>query len=274
MLDKIRDFFKRDEVFSEKLKDSKNPFLGTLSLIWVIRNWQIVYAVFFDDREFLIRLEFIKGRISATTFPEILVQFGINILLTFLAIVVIYSLVYFTRYITNKFENQLLPWIYSKSAKGKIVLREELEELEEKKEQLEERLKKEKDRRIEAEGEVQSLEEELRKNSLRETTSRIKSIQEDIEDSEGDDLTQATVIKEEEIFHSILSNNEEEALRAIFDKVLNGFEFSPDAYNKSEFRELVRKNLLLFRSKETKGGVMRRHYDLTDRGRRFINEYL
>lgn len=97
MLDKLTDFFKRDENFSERLKDSKNPFLGTLTLIWIIRNWQIVYAIFFDDREFLVRLEFIKGQIFATTFWEILLQFGINVLLAILAVIVIYILIYLTR---------------------------------------------------------------------------------------------------------------------------------------------------------------------------------
>lgn len=221
MFEKLFSFFKKDEDFSEKLKDSKNPFLGTLSLIWVIRNWQIVYAIFLDDRPFDVRLEFIKCRISATTFWEIIEQFGINVGLTILAIIVIYLLVYFTRLITNIFENRILPWIYKLSFEGKIVLKTEKDKIEKEKNILEERLRQERGLRLNAEEELEKREKRERErfsNALEYGPSRTVAEQEKME------LEQDANSKNEKLIEKTLKEFDHNGLSKVLDTIITGYD--------------------------------------------------
>lgn len=227
MIDKITEFFKRDENFSERLKDSRNPFLGTLTLVWIIRNWQIIYAIFFDNREFLVRLNFIRSMIWATTFWEILLQFTINVGLALLAIVIVYSLVYFTRFITNKFENRLLPWLYEKSAPKRVILIKEYEKLEKDIKSLESRLEKEREKRINAEAEVQRLEDI-------EIENRNKSIDRmAIQSSIDQDIPAETN------YSDLLKLHNLDDIRRVFDDVLNGTAILKNYPGKQVLRDLV-----------------------------------
>lgn len=198
MLDKLLISF-RDNIS----RNTRNPFLGTLIFIWIIRNWKIVYAIFFDNRKFEVRLQFIQDQISATIFWEILGQFGINVGLAILVVITIYSLIYLTRFITNKFENQLLPWIYDISSEGKIVLKEKFDKLQSEKAILEERLDKEREKRVKAEAEVERLE----KRETERMINDLKSPSKTKEDVRFSDLEKRLIEKYgSEIIETALSN--------------------------------------------------------------------
>lgn len=252
MLDKLTDFFKRDENFSERLKDSKNPFLGTLTLIWIIRNWQIVYAIFFDDREFLVRLEFIKGQIFATTFWEILLQFGINVLLAILAVIVIYILIYLTRFITNIFENRVLPWIYELSAPNKIVLKTEYDKLNKENKSFEERLEIEREKRIKAEAEIQRLE---KKESDRIIENLTTPSSPEKEANDGSD---------QRLIDDVLEHNSAMLLSEIFKKIKNGRAIqSKDERDLAE--ELALQGFIIFDSRSSSGAAFYESTKLGDK---------
>ncbi|MEP5612490.1 MAG: hypothetical protein ABJP45_09590 [Cyclobacteriaceae bacterium] len=153
--------------FSENIgRNTKNPFLGSLVLIWVIRNWSILYAAFAFEKGLTIqsKIDFLNQRICANTFWEIAGQFGINVGLAVLLLVVIYFLINGTRAITNLFENRLTPWIYELTAPDKIVLKKEYDRLNVRIEQLGEKIKKERDERLKAQSDVDALEERLKEN--------------------------------------------------------------------------------------------------------------
>ena len=123
----IKDIFLsfRDN-FKEK---TTNPFLGTYLIIWMIRNWELVYSLFnFDSQDTLeIKVEFIKEYYKNNSFIE-----GVfwNIVWTFGILIITFILLNISRAIVNLFEKQLKPWIY-KLTDSKSRLESRIKSLEE-----------------------------------------------------------------------------------------------------------------------------------------------
>lgn len=155
--------------FRENLnRNSRNPFLGTLAFVWAIRNWKIVYGIFaFEDgRKFEDKLAFIESQISYSNFQDLALQFLINSGISMGIVIIIYAFMNATRFITNKYENQLTPWIHLKSAKNKIVLREDLEKAEERIKELEEKNEKERSEKSKLQTQRDQLDSDINKLSI------------------------------------------------------------------------------------------------------------
>lgn len=135
----IKDFFVS---FKDNFKEkTQNPFLGTYLIVWVIRNWELVYTLFnFDDDYTLEKKKaFItKYYDEAHNFIENLFY---NILWTFGVLILTYILLNVSRLIVNLFDKQLKPWIYKITDSKSIVLKEEYEQLRSERDDLQSRLK-------------------------------------------------------------------------------------------------------------------------------------
>ena len=257
MLDKLLISFK-DNIS----RNTRNPFLGTLILVWLIRNWKIVFALFSDDRPFERRLEFIGNQLRASTFWEVVLQFGINVGLAIISVIIIYSLIYLTRYITNRFENQLLPEIYKRSAPKNIVLKSELEKIESEKERLEQKLKIEKDRRIEAESEIDKLEKEKGDNFIQNLTTPSTS-------SDENDLVEDTDTELQElepIEIRLINKYNEKYVFQVLDSILNGEVIKGDSVSSEIAKDLLKMKYVSYQ--ENLGGDSRK-YSINEEGRDF-----
>jgi hypothetical protein len=68
-----------DSIFTDFRDRAKNPFFATLFIVWVARNWELVYTVFnFDDEcDLLYKQEFIRNYLLVHNFwLELLINLG------------------------------------------------------------------------------------------------------------------------------------------------------------------------------------------------------
>lgn len=136
-----------------------NPFFGTLILVWIGRNWELIYSIFTFD-SFLTRpkkIEVIQNYLIEGNFWWNLTE---NVLLTFLIIIISYVLINLTRVITNLFENWVTPRVYEKTNPSRIVMKSDYDKLEERIDSLEIRLKEERKTKAELQLELDELNKE------------------------------------------------------------------------------------------------------------------
>lgn len=154
----IKDFFIS---FADNLKEkSRNPFLGTYLLVWLIRNWELVYTLFNFDSEYNLnkKKEFIfsyykKNDFISNLFTNILWAFGLLILT--------YALINLSRFIINLFEKKLTPWIYKVTDSNSIVLKETYDKLKSENNILELNLEKERESKGRLQIEISKLEKKI-----------------------------------------------------------------------------------------------------------------
>lgn len=147
--------------FSDNFKEkTKNPFLGTYLLVWLIRNWDLIYSLFnFDPKSNRgERIKFVKAYYSETNFVENLL---INILWSFGLLILTYVLVNISRVIVNLSEKQLTPLIYKVTDSKSIVLKEEYDRVRSENDELQSRLDKERESRSKLETRIKNFEEEI-----------------------------------------------------------------------------------------------------------------
>lgn len=150
--------------FSDNFKEkTKNPFLGTYLLVWLIRNWDLIYSLFnFDPKSNRgERIRFVKAYYSETNFVENLL---INIFWSFGLLILTYLLVNISRVIVNLSEKQLTPWIYKITDSKSIVLKEEYDRIRLENDELQTRLDKERESKSKLETRISSLENEISEN--------------------------------------------------------------------------------------------------------------
>lgn len=140
--------------FDNLATKSRNPFLGTFVIVWLCRNWEVIFALFhFDDAMTLTdKIQFLSDRVKYETFWS---ELGWNIVWTFFVLLLTYILINATRYITNIFENRITPRINEWSNPKRIVSHElYIGELK-KNDQLENRLEQERDDKLKARMEIE-----------------------------------------------------------------------------------------------------------------------
>lgn len=118
----IKDFF---DSFTDNIREkTRNPFLGTYAIVWLIRNWYVVYMVFNFDKECTIddKLRLITEYFERNPFW---INVGININYTFGILIGTYVLLNLSRVIVNSFEKNVTPWIYKITDMSSIVKKEE-----------------------------------------------------------------------------------------------------------------------------------------------------
>lgn len=139
------------------LVKSSNPFFGTFFIVWLIKNWELIYSLFNFD--------------SATTLSEkktiIITHFTNNpfikvVLLSigeaFIVLIISYLLINISRYIINLFEKRVTPLVYKWSSEKNIVLKTIYDDLEKERERLESRLEAERDSKHKIQKDYEDLE--------------------------------------------------------------------------------------------------------------------
>lgn len=156
--------------FTDNFKEkTKNPFLGTYLLVWLIRNWNLVYTLFnFDENSTLDdKKDFITNYYTQVDFVA---NLGINILWAFGLLIATYLLLNISRLIVNLSEKRLTPWIYKITDSKSIVLKAEYERIRAENDDLQLRLDKERESKSRLEIRIKSLEEEI----IKITTAKVE----------------------------------------------------------------------------------------------------
>ena len=172
--------------FREK---ATNPFLGTYLIVWIIRNWELVYSLFnFNPNDTLEKkVIFIKSYYENNPFVEGSLW---NIVWTFGVLVLTYFLLSISRAIVNLFEKQLKPWIYKKTDSKSIVLKSTYELIRNERDDLQLRLDKERESKSRLETIIKSLEEQVFKREQIVSKNEEEEIHKEKEDDESFELEQ------------------------------------------------------------------------------------
>ncbi|WP_421875302.1 hypothetical protein [Marinoscillum sp.] len=223
---------------------SKNPFLGTFALVWFARNWEAIYAVFAfeENRTIESKVEYISDHLRYNDFWQILGELGLNVLWSVGLLFITYILINATRYITNIFENRVTPRVNELSAPKRIVSSEMYQEELKKVTELEKRLEQERDEKLKARSEVESLEskvQELISTSIIGNSGLGSNSQESTS-------TQSTKKELEELSKQLESkldliykNFGNEDIDYVLSRSLNGSSINVDDYN-DEIAELIK----------------------------------
>ena len=113
--------------FKDNIKDRvTNPFLGTYALVWIVHNWRLVYSFFYFDSKYTLeqRLTFFQKYWTDNNFYLNLI---IVALFTVAVLIITYFFLGLSRFLSNYFENVIIPFVYSLS-KGKTVTAEVYQE--------------------------------------------------------------------------------------------------------------------------------------------------
>lgn len=145
----------------DNLKEkTTNPFLGTYVIVWLIRNWRLVYTLFNFDKEDKLKdkIEFVKNYYTEINFIQNIL---INILWAFAVLIITYLLLNISRLIVNLSEKRLTPWIYKITDSKSIVLKTTYETILLERDELQVRLDQERESRSRLENRIKNLEEQL-----------------------------------------------------------------------------------------------------------------
>jgi hypothetical protein len=176
--------------FKENFKDkTRNPFLGTYLMVWLIRNWELVYTLFNFDNDIKLKgkIDFIKKYYTDNNFIE---NLWTNSYWAFALLVLTYILLNLSRLIVNSFEKKLTPWIYKVTDSKSIVLKETYNNLKSENNLLELNLEKERESKGRLQVEITKLEQKIEKlntpisaneNSNKETNPENKKSENEVD---------------------------------------------------------------------------------------------
>ena len=95
--------------FKDNIRERvSNPFLGTFVLVWVVHNWQIVYAFFYFDNDWKLKnkTDYFSKYWTDNFFIWNLI-FVASI--TVIVLIITYLFLAVSRFFANYFENVIIP---------------------------------------------------------------------------------------------------------------------------------------------------------------------
>lgn len=240
--------------FKDLLKSkARNPFFGSLAIVWVIHNWDLVYSFFHFGKDFSRqeRLDYFDGYFTE---PGFLGNMFVCVLITFAVLIGSYALTNIARFIKNVFKDIVSPWICALTDDFAIVPRSKYEIEVDDKEKWRSRFENEQNRRFQLLREYDELEEKYN------TDLGTKEVPVNIENEEFDEL--------EDLHEGLVSENLIELFTDIIGEVNNG---TPIDRTSRSVKELTKRDLIKF--KRTALVANMAYYTLTSRGRK-LADYL
>jgi hypothetical protein len=143
--------------FKEK---TTNPFLGTYALVWLIRNWELVYTLFNFDSDYKLdqKVLFVKNYYSNCTVWGELWQ---NTWITFVILLFSYLLINLSRFIVNLSEKQLKPYIYKITDSKSIVLKSDFERVKNERDEFQDRIDNQRSKIGRLDTKIKALEQQI-----------------------------------------------------------------------------------------------------------------
>jgi hypothetical protein len=250
--------------FKENIKQkTTNPFFGTLILVWVIHNWELIYTFFnFESTKNLKdRIDYLSNYFSTIPFiKNLLLCIGI----TFAVLIATYVFLNFSRLIINIFEKKLTPWIYKITDKSSVVLKEDYQLVQAERNQLFTKVEEEKTAKLKAQGEVTKLEEKIS-----ELLASKDITIEDVIDSNNDNSYDNS-----KLISLIL---DDEKKRKIFDKLIDSSNnddwFEVTKENMNDVNYFLRTDIIQITNKHDNNSNFRK-YNFTDFGNNLKRDYI
>lgn len=137
-----------------------NPFLGTLIVVWVVHNWNLVYSMFYFDSAFKLqdRLSYINKYFNNKPFIwNLLIVVGITIVVLLFT----YLMLSISRLITDTHERIVLPLISKWTDENSVVSKEKYTALERVVNQLGARVEEERLAKVAAQTERDAIDKRL-----------------------------------------------------------------------------------------------------------------
>jgi len=109
--------------FFSNIKDKlTNPFFGTLIIVWLTRNWEVVYAIFNFDKNSKLgdKILFINNYFAQKSFWA---ELSINVGLAVLFMIIGYILIVVTRSLSIIVEHNIMPSITDRLINKDVVLK-------------------------------------------------------------------------------------------------------------------------------------------------------
>lgn len=158
----VKDLF---DSFKDNIKErTTNPFLGTFLIVWLIKNWVLVYSLFYFDSKLTLdkRISYIQDYFNAQPFwLNLLIVVSITVLILILT----YILLALSRLMANFNETTIIPWIYKVTDKSSIVRKVDYLLLRDKIRELEQRVEAEREAKLQAFRERDQLELQMVSNA-------------------------------------------------------------------------------------------------------------
>jgi hypothetical protein len=244
--------------FKDNFKEkTRNPFLGTYLIVWLIRNWELVYTLFnFDQNQNLAnKIDFIKTYYSNNNFLQ---NLWTNVYWSFGLLVLTYLLLNISRLITNLSEKRLTPWIYKITDSKSIVLKTEYNRIRTERDEIQFRLDQERDLKSKLENQIKRLE-----NELTESKNRIPE----------EEITLESILPKSDIDNSLNILYEKLKERELIEK----FKETATIINKGTLINnnepidgLIELGLIIFEKDSPYGGAKK--YKLTDYGEKMLTK--
>lgn len=170
--------------FQQNFKEkTKNPFLGTYLIVWLIINWRLVFTIFNFDDDFTLsdKIDWIEEYYENRSFLWNLVT---TIFWAFVVLITTYILLNISRLIINFSEKKVSPFIYKITDSNSIVLKETYDKLSLDKNQLEIKIEKERENKVKLQNEISRLEKVI--EDLYNEKSNLIESEEGIENEKDD----------------------------------------------------------------------------------------
>lgn len=232
--------------FKDSVRDRiKNPFLGTLTIVWLVDNWRLVYGVFsFDDSfGFTERINYISNYFESNPLIEGLFY---NCGYTFGILIITYILLNISRLIVNYSERQVKPWIFKITDRSSVVLMEDYKKLEKERDLMQESLSI-------ARSKLASMEKEMG-----ELENKLTVFSPDSDDGPGDEFIDE-LRKEVDTLNTYITESDRDNFIGIVRDIKKGFSISG---NREGLDFAIDNNLLSLKERNNFGN----YYELTYKG--------
>lgn len=152
----VQDTF--SSIFDSIKQRTTNPFLGTLIIVWLLKNWKLVYSLFYFDAKFTLnqRLNYISSYFDRHSF---LLNMLFVVLITVAVLIFTYILLALSRLLSDSYERILMPLVSKWTDSSSIVLKVDYETLKGIIIELEEKLENERLAKAELKSQRDSLDE-------------------------------------------------------------------------------------------------------------------
>jgi hypothetical protein len=173
--------------FKDNFKDkTRNPFLGTYLMVWIIRNWELLYTIFNFDKDIKLKkkIAFINHYYSENDFIG---NLWTNLYWAFGLLILTYILLNLSRLIVNLSEKKITPWIYKITDGKSVVLKETYNKLKNEINLLESNLEKERQSKGRLQFEISKLDKKIEELNLNKIEDNEKLVSEYSEKNKADD---------------------------------------------------------------------------------------
>lgn len=239
-----------NSVFDNLKERTTNPFLGTLIVVWILKNWKLVYSLFYFDSNFKLkdRLLFINQYFNEKSF---LMNMVLVIVYTLIVLLITYILLGLSRLLTDYYDKVVVPLISKFTDTSTVVLKTDYNKLFEEVKRLESRLEEERSVRIAAQNE-------------RDTAFNKMAKLQEVEAIEGDTNANTNTFKR--VYNNL---REYSSIAEINSIIQNIQDKKPNDPNNIAIRALLQEDFINRDPRTVSEG----RYILTDEGKKFIRHW-